>query len=162
MDATYYQRALKSKLLVLAGAAAIALGLCLAPRPALASELIDGSVEPIMSYSRQADAGMPSPLSWYGDDLSLYTTHSFPELYFDGNNVGIEMTASCPSSGTFIVSLYRVVNGRGTLVGSASFKRKGFTKATWEGVGSGTYRFVCKKPADGKLVTSSDVAMYSW
>lgn len=72
------------------------------------------------------------------------------------------MTASCPSSGTFIVSLYRVVNGRGTLVGSASFKRKGFTKATWEGVGSGTYRFVCKKPADGKLVTSSDVAMYSW
>lgn len=67
MDATYYQRSLKSKLLVLAGAAAIALGLCLAPRPALASELIDGSVEPIMSYSRQADAGMPSPLSWYDE-----------------------------------------------------------------------------------------------
>lgn len=106
--------------------------------------------------------GCRRPFFWYGDDLSLYTTHSFPELYFDGNNVGIEMTASCPSSGTFIVSLYRVVNGRGTLVGSASFKRKGFTKATWEGVGSGTYRFVCKKPADGKLVTSSDVAMYSW
>lgn len=29
VDATYYQKALKSKLLVLAGAAAIALGLCL-------------------------------------------------------------------------------------------------------------------------------------
>lgn len=39
MDAIYYQKALKSKLLVLAGAAAIALGLCLAPRPVLASEL---------------------------------------------------------------------------------------------------------------------------
>lgn len=162
VDATYYQKALKSKLLVLAGAVAIALGLCLAPRPALASELIGGGVEPIVSYSRQADAGMPSPLSWFGDDLSLYTIHYFPELYFDGNNVGIEMTASCPSSGTFTVSLYRVVNGRGTLVSSASFKRKGFTKATWEGVGSGTYQFVCKKPADGKVVTSSDVAMYSW
>lgn len=41
VDATYYQKALKSKLLVLAGAATIALGLCLAPRPALASELCD-------------------------------------------------------------------------------------------------------------------------
>lgn len=48
MDATYYQKALKSKLLVLAGAAAIALGLCLAPRPVLASELIGGGVEPIL------------------------------------------------------------------------------------------------------------------
>ena len=162
VDATYYQKALKSKLLVLAGAAAIALGLCLAPRPVLASELIGGGVEPIVSYSCQADAGMPSPLSWYGDDLSLSGTYSFQDRYFDSNNVGIEMTASCPSSGTFTVSLYRVVNGRGTLVGSASFKRRGFTKATWEGVGSGTYRFVCKKPADGKVVTSSDVAMYSW
>ena len=71
MDATYYQRALKSKLLVLAGAAAIALGLCLAPRPALASELIDGSVEPIMSYSRQADAGMPSPFLGTANGLSV-------------------------------------------------------------------------------------------
>lgn len=74
MDATYYQRALKSKLLVLAGAAAIALGLCLAPRPVLASELIDGGVEPIMSYSRQADAGMPSSLSWYGERPIRLTT----------------------------------------------------------------------------------------
>ena len=101
VDATYYQKALKSKLLVLAGAAAIALGLCLAPRPALASELIDGSVEPIMSYSRQADAGMLLPLSWFEDDLSLSGTYSFQDRYFDSNNVGIEMTASCPSSGTF-------------------------------------------------------------
>lgn len=43
MDATYYQKALKSKLLVLAGAAAIALGLCLAPRPVLASVRLAGA-----------------------------------------------------------------------------------------------------------------------
>ena len=48
MDATYYRKVLKSRLRVLAGAAVIALGLCLAPRPALASELIGGGVEPIL------------------------------------------------------------------------------------------------------------------
>lgn len=46
MDATYYQKALKSKLLVLAGAATIALGLCLAPRPALASVRLAGAQTP--------------------------------------------------------------------------------------------------------------------
>lgn len=43
VDATYYQKALKSKLLVLAGAATIALGLCLAPRPVLASVRLAGA-----------------------------------------------------------------------------------------------------------------------
>lgn len=43
VDATYYQKALKSKLLVLAGAATTALGLCLAPRPALASVRLAGA-----------------------------------------------------------------------------------------------------------------------
>lgn len=88
MDATYYQRALKSKLLVLAGAAAIALGLCLAPRPVLASELIDGSVEPIMSYSRQADAGMPSPLSWYGERPIRYYSSFSGSVTLMGHQVG--------------------------------------------------------------------------
>lgn len=48
VDATYYQKTLKSRLRVLAVAAVIALGLCLAPRPVLASELIDGGLEPIL------------------------------------------------------------------------------------------------------------------
>ena len=74
MNATYYQKALKSRPRVLAVAAVIALGLCLAPRPVLASELIGGGVDPIVSYSRQADAGMPSPLSWYGERPIRLTT----------------------------------------------------------------------------------------
>ena len=43
VDATYYQKALKSKLLVLAGAVTIALGLCLASRPVLASVRLAGA-----------------------------------------------------------------------------------------------------------------------
>lgn len=133
-------------------------GAGLVPRTAQAQRI---DAAPTVSHSRLG-AGVPSLLSWYGETLRLTDTHSFQRLYFDGASVGIEMTASCPVDGSFTVSLYRHVSGTAQLVGSASFKRNGFTKATWEGVGPGFYQFVCQKPADRQVVTSSDVAMYSW
>ncbi len=161
MDKSYFETAFLTRAKLLAVASLFALSMCFIPRAALARGAVSADVVATVSYDG-ASTGAPSSRSWYGDTLNLLNTQCFHDRYFDGNNVGIEMTASCPIDGTFTVSLLRVTNGRAAFVGSASFKRNGFTKATWEGVGSGTYRFVCKKPSDGKRVTSSDVAIYSW
>lgn len=162
MEATYSMKACKVSLQVSAVAVFLFLGMCFAPHVALASEAADLVIEPNVSYSQLVETRIVLPRSWYGDSLRLLNTQYLQERYFDGNNVGIEMTASSPSDGTFSVSLYRIEGEGSSFISSATFKRNGFTKATWEGVGPGTYRFVCKKAADGKLVTSSDVAMYSW
>lgn len=103
--------------------------------------------------------------SWYGQTLSLLSRQETGTSYYDGNNVGIELDASCPVDGFFDVALYRVDarNSRVTsFIGSASFKRNGFTKATWQNVGPGNYKFVFSKSNDGAVVTSSNVATYSW
>lgn len=103
--------------------------------------------------------------SWYGQTLSLLSRQETGASYYDGNNVGIELDASCPVDGFFDVALYRVDarNSRVTsFIGSASFKRNGFTKATWQNVGPGNYKFVFSKSNDGAVVTSSNVATYSW
>lgn len=110
----------------------------------------------------------PSPLatgcarSWYGSKLSLLTRAQTELKHYDGSSIGIEMTCSSASEGTFLVSLYRVESSSTQFLGSATFKRRGFTKATWNGVGSGSYYFVFSKANDGTLVTSSDAATYSW
>lgn len=132
------------------------------PRPALAHEssVISGDV--VVSYERGVSlAGDLDARSWYGRKLSLASRQVIGPNSFDGNSVGIEMTASCPKNGTFTVTLYRM-NPSKQRIGSATFKRNGFTKAVWEGVGSGNYLFECTKSPDGAMVTSKDVAVYSW
>lgn len=120
-------------------------------------------ISPVVIVTDDRTASLPAPRSWYGSTMSLITTYSTASYYFDGNSVGIEMTCSSQRSGTFSVTLYRDVgSGSSQRIGTAAFNRNGFTKATWSGVGSGTYHFVMSKPNDGTRVTSSDVAMYSW
>jgi len=116
-------------------------------------------VNPTVSYIREVDA---MPRAWFGSTMVLYTTYETSTHYYDGNNVGIEMTCSSNASGTFNVTLMRIEGNSSASLGTAKFKRNGFTKATWEGVGPGAYYFVMSKPTDGRRVTSSDVAMYSW
>ena len=155
---------LENARLMWAGAVAFLLILCsafLAPSRACAAEQPSDVVPPIVVHLYDPDS-VVSSRSWFGGTLTLVTEQTFVPHNFDGSNVGIEMTASCSVNGTFTVSLYRSSFLGNSLVGTAAFKRNGFTKATWEGVGSGTYYFVCRKSADSKVVTSSDVAMYSW
>ncbi len=140
----------------------IMLTLCLVPSLAKADEVGTSPVE-VNVYSSPYEAPQP-PLarSWYGESLYLSKQSKSGSYYFDGNNIGIEMTASCSTGGSFTASLYRMNGANLSFIGSATFKRNGFTKATWSNVGSGTYRFVFTKTSDGSTVTSSDVAMYSW
>ncbi|HIY51439.1 MAG TPA: hypothetical protein IAA43_05830 [Candidatus Olsenella avicola] len=126
------------------------------------AELLDENpIKVEVEYGCSADTVMPR--SWFGSSLSLSSSYTLPAHVYDGNNVGIEMTASCPVDGTFTVSLYRSsATGAMAFLGETTFKRNGFTKATWEGVGPGTYVFSCNKSFDGAIVRSNDVAMYSW
>lgn len=87
--------------------------------------------------------------------------------YYDGQNVSISMTASSSGSGSacdpyFSVELHRAHGIFNDYVGSAAFKRDGFTGASWSNVGSGNYYFVFVKCDDGKYISSSDVHMMSW
>lgn len=100
--------------------------------------------------------------SWYGTSMAFSRTAYTSEYSFDGTNVGIEMTCTSSKSGSFTVYLWRKTIGGSERVGSASFNRNGFTKATWTNVGSGTYFFILSKANDGTVVTCSDIAMYSW
>lgn len=122
------------------------------------------AVEPRVRVTCALDQGpealyLVHPRSWQGISFSFGTVYSTSSFYFDGANVGIEMYASCPVDGTFTVELYR---NNYEFVGSAEFKRNGFTKAVWENVGAGTYKFKFRKTADGTSVSSSDASMYSW
>ncbi|MBM6816432.1 hypothetical protein H6A23_04525 [Olsenella uli] len=123
------------------------------------AEGISDDVNIILSYEQTAHA---MPRSWYGSTMVLYTTFETASHHYDGSSVGIEMTCVSSSSGTFGVTLMRVEGSSSASLGTATFMRNGFTKATWEGVGSGVYYFVMSKPLDGVRVTSSDIAMYSW
>lgn len=131
------------------------------PLPASADDYLGDEVVPnVVHFVDKSNSGPFSMRSWYGASLRLTTIQRFGPYYFDGNNVGIEMTASCPTNGNFFVSLERASTGGN--VGTATFRRNGFTKATWTNVGSGDYIFTCSKNKDGSAVASSDVAMYSW
>ncbi len=131
------------------------------PQVASALDVSASPAKPIVSYERDDSTADIASRSWFGGVLSLGSSQRFGPCTFDGNNVGIEMTASCPRNGTFTVTLYRI-NPIKQRIGSATFKRNGFTKAVWENVGSGRYQFECTKSPDGATVTSNDVAIYSW
>lgn len=140
--------------LVFAGLMSALLGL---PGQAYADDVMAGYPE--AHVSTKADAsGRLGERSWYGGMISFSTQGSTNQHYYDGNNVGIEVSASCQVSGTFTVSLYR----NGIFISSASLRRNGFSRAEWNNVGPGSYRFIFSKSNDGATVTCSDIAMFSW
>lgn len=87
--------------------------------------------------------------------------------YYSGNTVGISMTASSSGSGSacdnyFSVELHRSHWPFNDYVGSAGFKRDGYSSAEWNNVGPGDYYFVFVKCNDAKTITSNNVKMYSY
>ena len=88
-----------------------------------------------------ADEVMPA--AWFGSTLDLSTAWSGPSRDYDGNNVGIEMTAwqeqgsYRPASDYFSAQLVRNNGWTSDWLGAKSMWRHGFSKVTWEGVGSG-------------------------
>lgn len=120
-------------------------------------------ITPVVITDESMALPMPTDArSWYGTSMTLLTKTQTGQKYYDGNNIGIEMTCSSTTAGTFVVSLYRTSGTSAQFLGSANFKRQGFTKATWNGVGPGRYYFTFSKPNDGTIVRSYDVATYSW
>ncbi|WP_147569449.1 hypothetical protein [Collinsella ihumii] len=103
------------------------------------------------------------PRSWYGWSFTLTgKSITTPAQYFDGNNIGIEMTCSAAVSGRLLVSCHSGYSG-GSSLGTRSFSYQGFTKATWQSNDPGIYRFVISRQGtDSAVVRSSDVKMYSW
>lgn len=138
---------------------AMMLLLSFAPIDVLAAELPEAEVE-ISHFATAATTSYER--SWYGASLALSRTSYTPTHYYDGNNVGIEMSCSSEKEGSFTVTLWRSVTGNSERVGTAMFDRNGFTKATWSNVGPGSYYFIFTKASDGALVYCRDIGMYSW
>lgn len=148
--------------------------LMVAPTAAYADDERDTElVIPEISYDESDSIfNMPSTRSWYGSTLDMTGTAQYTGSVrdYDGSNVGIEMT--CYTTGSpsgcdryFSVELHRksgAFDSRDDYVGSAAFKRNGFTKATWTNVGAGRYCFKFVKCADNQVLHSNSVAMYSW
>lgn len=130
-----------------------------APGRALAQAL-DNEVVPTVTHTNGVDFYEPSACSWYGCSKTFSEATKLGPYYFDGSSVGIEMTCSSSAGGSFTVTLYRG-SSSGTRVGSATFSKKGFTKATWSNVGSGSYYFWISGIGTSRI-TANDIAMYSW
>lgn len=160
MSARIFNTLQKTIAITIGLAATVTSCLLLWPNTALASDISDVDfTKAIVSYNKNESIQILSTNSWYSSSLYLNSRSTIGQRYFDGNHVGIEMTAQCANDGVFTVSLYR---SNGSLIGSATFRRNGFTKATWLNVGSGNYFFVCENNYDGKTIFSSDVQTYSW
>lgn len=134
-----------------------------APAVSEASELSQAFTAAEVTHDPEETTLAPETRSWYGTSFTFSSNLRLGAHYYDGSNVGIEMTCSSSQpSGTFSVRLYRLSGATPTFIGNASFKQNGFNKATWSNVGAGTYYFVLSKAGDGISVTCSEVAMYSW
>lgn len=142
------------------------------PVIALGKDELESETRVIVKYDKDNDSYGRSLYSWFGSslDMSNTTEMSGATHYYYGNNLGIEM--SCYTKGSsskcdtyFSVELHRLTGSYYDVdeyVGSAAFKRNGFTKATWTNVGSGRYYFKFRKCPDGQSIHSDSVAMYSW
>lgn len=145
--------------------------LFLLPGPALASDASAAPehVVPVVTYDL-SDAVVRNPAprrSWFGSSLQFQYSYSGPVRHYDGNNIGIEMTCRTLGSSSgcdsgFSVGLHRKRGLHDDYVGSAGFRRKGFSKATWENVGSGDYYFRFVKCSDSQTIIADNAAMYSW
>lgn len=109
--------------------------------------------------AESASAGV-QPFSWYGDSISLREgTKRLSTRYFDGNNIGLEMTCQAERDGSLTVRCY---TASGVYVGARYYPYRGFAKRTWPSKGPGNYYFLISKSKDGIVVSSSDIAVYSW
>ena len=99
--------------------------------------------------------------SWYGSTLSLSGTSSrTPAQYYDGNNIGIEMTCTAPKQDYFYVQCCTTT---GIKLARKQISYIGFTKQTWPSRGPGYYYFTFTKRRNDQItVRSQDVKTYSW
>ncbi|MBM6688827.1 hypothetical protein H6A35_08120 [Collinsella tanakaei] len=102
-----------------------------------------------------------SPYSWYGESFSIsYGKKQTATKYFDGSNIGIELTCSAPIAGVFRVSL---VSSTGVEMGARSISYQGYTNVSWLNVPAGRYYFLFTKQSDPHItVTADQLAMFSW
>lgn len=123
----------------------------IAPKGAFAEELSTSTVNdwrPVLVEDERA---------WYGASCTFSDSWSSPRRYYDGENVGIEMSTQSSGAGSFTVQLYK----SNRLIGSKAVTKNGFARATWENVGSGEYHFKFVDRS-GSRIACSDIAMFSW
>lgn len=109
--------------------------------------------------------------SSYSSSLSFDSNLHGQARSFDGQNLTMSIDAYSTTSGTtypassyFTATLYRYHSwASDDYIGSASYKRDGYTSKTWSNVGSGSYYWDFSKAIDGWWVKadSGDVKMYN-
>lgn len=95
--------------------------------------------------------------SWYSTSPQPYGESEATSYYFDGNSVGIELSAtSSVSSASFGIVLYQGSRSRG----SATLRASGFVRTEWLGVEPGTYssKYINKT---NLCINYTDVDMFS-
>lgn len=127
------------------------------------------SVTPTISYDNNSlSQHLAKAKDSYSSTLTFSVKrHTGITRKYSGNTVGISMTASSSGSGSacdnyFSVELHRAHWPFNDYVGSAGFKRDGYSSAEWNNVGPGDYYFVFVKCDDTKTITSGNVRMYSY
>ncbi|NTW29612.1 MAG: hypothetical protein HGA39_09680 [Coriobacteriia bacterium] len=121
----------------------------------------------ILTFALLAAIAVPTAAyaSSYWSSMYLLTAFDGGVRYYNGNNVGISMTASCASYSArcFSVDLYKYRAWYWSdWMGSSAFPRNGYGSHNWFNVGSGNYYFHFTNWWDGAAVYSGNVHMYSY
>lgn len=131
----------------------VSLGSAPLAHSAFAMETSDGSNITI-SYE-MSEADVPTPYS-FSTSFSLKEKKTLRGVDVRGTSLTVAVSATCPKDGNYSVSVYK----GGTHFGAASFKRNGFTRATWNNLVPGTYIVEFSKPRDGYAVNCTRVTVY--
>lgn len=123
-------------------------------QPVFANELEQTPVITVDYMSKEIDT--PTPYTQLSTSFSLVEKKELPRITVNKGSLSVAVTATCPKDGSFFVSLYKGATNFGT----ASFKRNGYTKATWNNLSTGSYTIRFSKTNDGVTVTCKEVIVF--
>lgn len=122
-------------------------------RSAYASEMTDVPIV-VVSHTEE-ESETPSPYTQLSTSFSFAESKSLTRISVNKGSLSVSVNATCPIDGVFSVSLYK----GSTSFGTASFKRNGYTKATWNNLTTGSYTIRFTKAKDGSTVKCTRVTV---
>lgn len=118
------------------------------PVSAIALAWQDAPIETVVVYGDGGSSGILETDPKITTSASFATSWRSPGFYVRNGSVEVSIDSTCSINGSYTVDLLR----NASVVGTAQFKRNGYTKVSWKNVPAGTYGLRLSKSNDGGIV----------
>ena len=118
------------------------------PASAVALAWQDGSIETVVVYGDGGSSDIVEVDPKIMTSASFATSWRSPGFYVRNGSVEVAIDSICSINGSYTVDLLR----NASVVGTAQFKRNGYTKVSWKNVPAGTYCLRLSKSNDVSVV----------